>query len=166
MRRLGAWMVIYGLLSPLGVQAQALRFATDAAAPVQLQADKMRWQKKAGLADVSGAAQIVQGPMQLNADTMQLRFDPQGGAQKLLARGRLVVRNQDGPRATADGGEFDLQQDILVLSGNVLVHLPNAQNAPTGPQKLSGARLHIDMKSGKAKLSGGKTRARIEIPAN
>lgn len=165
MRRGSAWLLIGGLVLSCGAQAQSLRFSTDASAPVHLQAKEMRWQKNKQLADLSGGAQVVQGPMQLDANIMQVRFDRQGGAQNLLASGALVVRGQDGQRATAERGDFDLQQDILVLTGNVTFTLANNQNANAEAQKLSGTRLQIDMKTGTAKLTGGKSRARIEIPA-
>jgi LPS export ABC transporter protein LptC len=140
--------------------SSGLRFTTEPDAPLDLMAGKMRWQQKAGRADLSEAAQVKQGPMQLNAATMRIRFDAQGTAETLAAKGAVRLVNEDGQSASAKTADYNLRQERLVLRGNVVF---NAVAQDGARQELTGAVLDIDMKSGQARLSGGKNRARIEL---
>lgn len=143
------------------LQAQeGLRFQTDPNAPLELQADKMQWQQKQGVAELTGNVAIDQGPMRVTAATMQVIFAADGAAQSLAARGDVVLVNEDGQRARAKAADFDLQKDIMVLRGRVAMQ---GLSATGKMQKLSGETLRINMLTGKADLRGGKGRARIEL---
>jgi lipopolysaccharide export system protein LptA len=158
------------IMPPTPAQAQqGLRFAIDADAPIAVRAAQLRWQRAQGIAelkgalkgDVKGEAQVSQGPMQLSARNLHIRFAPNGGtAQTLTARTNVVLVNQDGQRATADKADFDIENQRLILHGNVKV---KSRTEKGETQNLSGARLHINMVTGQADLRGGKTRARIEL---
>ena len=160
-RRFYIAMISAALLSPIAAVAQqGLRFQTDPQAPLHMRADTMRWQQQQGLSDLRGKARVEQGPMQMTANTMQIRFAADGTAETLAARGDVVLVNEDGQRATAAAADFDLQKDQLTLRGQVVMQ---ARAAKGQTQKLTGETLSIDMVSGRARLRGGKTRARIEL---
>ena len=153
---------LWQLMTPLqAAQAQSgLRFQTDPNAPLNLKAEKMLWDQKAGRSDLSGRVRVRQGPMQVTAARMQVRFGADGAAESLTAQDNVVLINEDGQRAEATRMDFDLRKDILLMRENVVMQAmtPKGQN-----QKLSGAALSIDMVSGQARLTGGKNRARIEL---
>lgn len=154
-------MISTALLSPAAAVAQqALRFQTDADAPLHMRADTMHWQQAQGLSDLHGNVRITQGPMHMRAKAMQIRFAADGTAETLTAQGDVLLINQDGQRATAEQADFDIQKDRLVLRGAVIMQ---ARTAKGQNQKLTGETLSIDMASGKADLRGGKNRARIEL---
>ena len=144
--------------------AQGLRFATDAAAPVDVEAGRVVWQQQAGLADLSNGASIVQGPFSLASETMRLRLAAGGQADRLTATGGVLAVSENGRRAVADRAVYELAADTLVLSGGVTV----TQSGDDGAT-LQGAELTLDMATGRARLRGGtapsgkKGRARIEL---
>lgn len=155
------WLMSITLISLTPSMAQqGLRFQTDPDAPLEMQAQSMRWQQVQGISDLSGAARVTQGPMRMSATTMQVRFSADGTAETLTARDNVELVNEDGQRATAETAEFDLLKENLMLRGNVTMR---ALGANGQSQKLSGETLSIDMASGRAKLRGGKSRARIEL---
>ena len=100
--------------------------------------------------------------MRLRANEMQIRFAADGAAETLTARGDIELVNEDGQRATAETADFDIQKDRLVLRGTVVMQARGGDGR-TQSQKLSGETLSIDMASGRARLRGGKSRARIEL---
>jgi lipopolysaccharide transport protein LptA len=178
MTRLAILWLLLGALIPVPSPAQGVRFATDASAPLSAKADKIIWQQAIGRADFSGAAHITQGPLSIQADTMQLLMSPSGVAQSLVSQGQVVVLSSPGPgpqdgvhRADADRAHYDLIANTLLLSGNVQVR----QNGAGKAGKMSGASLKIDMQTGLARILGapvlsGETpkngkpgRARIEL---
>lgn len=160
-RRLLIWVMGVMLVALAQAEAQqGLSFQTDADAPLHMRADTMRWQQQQGVSDLRGKARVAQGPMQMTAKTMQIRFAADGTAETLAARGDVKLVNEDGQRATAAAADFDIQKDQLTLRGQVVMQ---ARTAKGQTQKLTGETLSIDMVSGRARLRGGKTRARIEL---
>ncbi len=167
-----AWL-LSSAFSPALSQAQGLRFATDANAPLTARADKVIWQQAKGRADLSGKAHITQGPLSMKADAMHLLMGASGEAQTLVSQGHVVVlsnmgsTSQDGVRrADADTAHYDLKANTLLLSGNVHV----SQSGDLQGGKVSGQSLKIDMQSGLARILGTGSqnnaepgRARIEF---
>lgn len=153
---LASLLMAVGLSTTPGT-AQNLRFQTDATAPVQLTAGQLVWQQDAQMAEASDKARLSQGGLVLSAARMVVHMDETGRASHLIASGQ--VRLRDGAqRAEAGQAEYDLINEKLVLLDNVVViDLPD--DTKTG--RLSGARLQLDMRTGKARLGGG--RARIEL---
>lgn len=161
-----------GLLLPTGTAAQGLRFATDRNAPLDLEAGRLVWQQTAGRVDISGGV-LVQGPLSLSARTMQLTLGADGTPDRLTAAGDVVLVSTGAPNSPAGGRRaeaatavYDLAGQTLVLDGGVKVNVQD-----TRPVNLSGESLMLDMRDGRAKLSGGggtakpagKGRARIEL---
>ena len=147
--------------------AQGLRFATDSAAPIDIAAGLMVWQREKNVAELTGAARLEQGPLNLTAQRIVLRLGDDGTAETLTATGDVVLLSTGDDtaaprRATAARADMDLKGEKLVLSGNVAV-VEDAAGADE--KRLSGGRLALDMVSGKARLTGGgdKPRARIEL---
>ena len=153
-------MVFSGAMFPQKLHAQAIRFATTPDAPLQLKAGEMVWQQNRQVADLTRGASIRQGGLLLQAQNMQLQMDAQGAPRRLTASGavQLVDATQQANAATAI---YDFVDESLTLSGDVTLTRREAAGAA---QKLSGARLAIDTRSGAAQLSGGaNNRARIEL---
>lgn len=146
------------LATPAAV-AQALRFQTAPDAPIEVSADEMRWQQNDGLADLTDNVVVSQGPMRLQAGHMRVRFE-NGAAVHLHADKNVFLQNEDGQKARAQKADFDLTKDVMVLRGAVVFDRITEKGAK---QKLTGETLAVDMVSGKARLEGGKSRARIEL---
>ena len=169
MRFLPTFFVTLALLLPLAAaqraQAQALRFATDSTAPIDLAAGLMVWQRAAGHARLNKDAQMRQGPLTLSADQLAIKFADNGTAENIRADGQVLLLSAAGDdsgtrRATARQAFVDLARQTIILTGDVTM----TDGADTARQ-LSGARLSLDMVSGRARLTGDadKPRARIEL---
>lgn len=154
-----AFLMAFLIAMAPAMAQQGLRFQTDPNAPLDMVADEMRWQQNEGLADLTGNVVVEQGPMRLSAGHMRVIFE-NGTATRLRAEKNVLLQNDDGQKARAEKADFDLQKDLMVLRGAVSFDRLTEKGTR---QKLTGARLAVDMVSGKAQLTGGKNRARIEL---
>jgi lipopolysaccharide transport protein LptA len=146
-----------------------LRFATDAAAPIDIEAGLMAWQRGADKNRLSDGARIQQGPLTLSAARIDIVLADDGTAQSLIAEGEVVLISEEEAgqaprRAKAEQAVMDLSAETLVMRGNVAV-VQMAAKAGAQESRLSGGQLALDLASGKARLTGGgdKPRARIEL---
>ena len=120
-------------------------------APVDVQADRLEVQDRADRAIFAGNVHVTQAALTL--DTSRLTVAYSGGQasnnvqiRRLDAAGGVVVRS---PSETARGdfGIYDLDRKLITLIGNV--QLNREQN------QINGARLVIDLESGRAVVDGG-----------
>ena len=120
-------------------------------APVDVTADRIEVQDRADRAVFLGNVHVTQA--ELTLDTPRLTVAYAGGQgnsgvqiKRLDAAGGVVVRS---PSETAKGdfGIYDLDRKLITLIGNV--QLNRDQN------QVNGARLVIDLNSGRAVVDGG-----------
>ena len=121
-------------------------------APVDVTADRIEVQDRADRAIFAGNVHVTQA--ELTLDTPRLTVAYTGGAgtaggvqiRRLDAAGGVTVRS---PSETARGdfGIYDLDRKLITLIGNV--QLNRQQN------QVNGARLVIDLDSGRAVVDGG-----------
>ncbi|MEA3059080.1 MAG: lipopolysaccharide export system protein LptA [Sphingomonadales bacterium] len=117
-------------------------------APVDVTAERIEVQDRADRAIFAGNVHVTQA--ELTLDTPRLTVAYSGGAnvqiRRLDAAGGVVVKS---PSETARGdfGIYDLDRKLITLIGNVQL---NRQN-----DRVSGARLVIDLESGRAVVDGG-----------
>jgi lipopolysaccharide export system protein LptA len=121
-------------------------------APVDVQADRIEVQDRADRAVFTGNVHVVQAEMTLDTPRLTVAYsNAQGGGsnpqiQRLDAAGGVLVKS---PTETAKGdfGIYDLNRKLITLIGNV--QLNQQQN------QVNGARLVIDLDSGRAVVDGG-----------
>jgi lipopolysaccharide export system protein LptA len=121
-------------------------------APVDVAAQRLEVQDRADRAIFAGNVHVTQA--ELTLDTARLTVAYSGGQgsnssvqiRRLDAAGGVVVKS---PSETARGdfGIYDLDRKLITLIGNVEL---NRQN-----DRVSGARLVIDLDSGRAVVDGG-----------
>jgi lipopolysaccharide export system protein LptA len=118
-------------------------------APVDVTSDRIEVQDRADRAVFTGNVHATQADMTL--DTQRLTVAYSGGSNNLQinrldAAGGVVVHS---PSETAKGdfGIYDLDRKLITLIGNV--QLVRDQN------QVNGARLTIDLDSGRAVVDGG-----------
>jgi lipopolysaccharide export system protein LptA len=120
-------------------------------APVDVTADRIEVQERADRAIFGGNVHVTQAELIL--DTPRLTVAYSGGAggagvqiRRLDAAGGVVVKS---PSETARGdfGIYDLDRKLITLIGNV--QLIREQN------QVNGARLVIDLDTGRAVVDGG-----------
>lgn len=121
-------------------------------APVDVSADRIEVQDRADRAVFTGNVHAVQAEMTLDTPRLTVAYSSaRGGSgnpqiQRLDAAGGVVVKS---PTETAKGdfGIYDLNRKLITLIGNV--QLNQQQN------QINGARLVIDLDSGRAVVDGG-----------
>jgi len=121
-------------------------------APIDLSADRLEVQDRADRAIFAGNVHVTQAELSLDTARLTVAYSggqsQPGGVQirRLDAAGGVVVHS---PSETAKGdfGIYDLDRKLITLIGNV--QLARQQNL------VSGARLVIDLESGRAVIDGG-----------
>ena len=123
----------------------------NSTAPVDVTADRIEVQDRADRAIFAGNVRANQGELSLSTPRLTVAYSGgqgNGGVQirRLDAAGGVVVKS---PSETARGdfGIYDLDRRLITLIGNV--QLDREQN------RVSGARLVIDLDSGRAVVDGG-----------
>ena len=121
-------------------------------APVDVTAERIEVQDRADRAIFAGNVHVTQAELTLDTPRLTVAYSGGQGAnnnvqiRRLDAAGGVVVKS---PSETAKGdfGIYDLDRKLITLIGNV--QLNREQN------QVNGARLVIDLDSGRAVVDGG-----------
>jgi lipopolysaccharide export system protein LptA len=117
-------------------------------APIDVNADRIEVQDRADRAMFVGNVHVTQAELTLDTQRLTVAYSSAGAVQirRLDAAGGVTVHS---PSETAKGdfGIYDLDRKLITLIGNV--QLNRQQN------QVNGARLVIDLDSGRAVIDGG-----------
>lgn len=120
----------------------------DSRAPIDLSADRAEAQDRADRAIFAGDVVVKQGNLTLRTARLSLAYASEDGIDinRIDASGGVVVTS---PSETARGefAVYDLNEGLITMIGNVRLE--------RGGSYLSGARLTIDLDSGRAVIDGG-----------
>ena len=117
-------------------------------APVDVAAERLEVQDRADRAIFSGNVKVRQAELTLDAQRVTVAYSSGGGVQidRIEAAGGVLVKS---PSETASGsfGIYDTNAKLITLIGDVQLQ--------RGANRVSGARLVIDLRSGRAVIDGG-----------
>ena len=134
-------------LAPAFGQTSALK-GHNSNAPVDVAADRIEVQDRADRAIFSGNVVIRQAELTLTAARLTVAYASEGGIdiRRIDASGGVTLRS---PSETARGNFaiYDLQGKIITLIGDVAL--------VQGGNRVNGARLVLDLDTGRAVLDGG-----------
>jgi lipopolysaccharide export system protein LptA len=121
-------------------------------APVDVTADRIEVQDRADRAVFTGNVHVTQAELTLDTPRLTVAYsggqNQPGGVQiKRLDAADGVVVHSPSETARGDFGIYDLDRKLITLIGNV--QLNREQN------QVNGARLTIDLDSGRAVIDGG-----------
>ena len=123
----------------------------NSSAPVDVTADRIEVQDRADRAIFAGNVKANQGELSLNTPRLTVAYSGGSGGggvqiRRLDAAGGVTVKS---PSETARGdfGIYDLDRRLITLIGNVQLNRQSNQ--------VNGARLVIDLDSGRAVVDGG-----------
>lgn len=120
----------------------------DTNAPIDVTADRIEVQDRADRAIWSGNVRVRQADLTLEAQRLTLAYTSAGRLEidRLDASGGVTVRS---PSETARGdfGVYDTNRRLITLIGGVQLE--------RGDSRITGARLTIDLESGRAVVDGG-----------
>lgn len=144
--------VLAGLTFALGIgaaSAQEVAFPglrTDTTAQVEVTADSLSVHQADGSAVFTGNVLIVQGPMRLKAERVEVEYGAdRSKIAKLHASGGVTLVS-DKDAAEARDAIYEVAAGSVELTGDVL--LTQGQNV------LSGQRMTIDLKTGTGRMDG------------
>jgi lipopolysaccharide export system protein LptA len=142
-------------------------FSQNRNQPVKIDAATLEVRDKNKTATFSGNVQVVQGDTTLRCRTLAVFYDNDNGGKtdntmtsakpgpsgqsrirRLEAKGGVTVIQKE-QTATGETGIFDMASNTVTLSGNVVVK--QAENV------LRGDQLVVDLATGEAKFSAGKS---------
>lgn len=139
--------------------------------PIQIESDKLEVRENESLAIFTGNVQVVQGQTLLKAGAMKVYYikdQPQadqaaaGSAttgtaniDRLEVSSKVYIKS-DTQVATGDRGTFDMQSEVLVLSGDKVV-------LSDGDNVLTGCKLTVQMKTGLAQVEACGKRVMMSI---
>ena len=117
-------------------------------APVDVVADRIEVQDRADRAIFVGNVRVRQAALELDTARLTVAYSTAGGIQidRLDASGGVIVRS---PSETARGdfAVYDLDRKLITLIGGVQLS--------RGGSQINGARLVIDLDTGRAVIDGG-----------
>ena len=123
----------------------------NSSAPVDVTADRIEVQDRADRAIFAGNVRASQGELSLNTPRLTVAYSGGSGGggvqiRRLDAAGGVTVKS---PSETARGdfGIYDLDRRLITLIGNVQLNRQSNQ--------VNGARLVIDLDTGRAVVDGG-----------
>ncbi|MDN2568141.1 LPS ABC transporter substrate-binding protein LptA [Aquibium sp. A9E412] len=122
--------------------------------PIQIESDALEVREEEGIAVFSGNVAVAQGQTVLKSGRLVVHYARDSGSattgtssiERLEADGKVYVRSEDQV-ATGDRGTFDMESEVLVLSGEEVV-------LSEGDNVIVGCRLVVQMRSGQARLEG------------
>lgn len=124
--------------------------------PIAVNADSFFADLNGDTGTYTGNVIVVQGNVKLHADEVKV-LAPGGKASRMEAEGHVVVDSPSG-QAVADSGVYDVPQQILRLTGHVV--LTKEQNV------MRGTALEYSMTTGLAKMTAGAAPAEAAAAQN
>jgi len=120
----------------------------DSDAPVDVAADRIEVQDRSDRAIFSGNVQATQGTLRMSAARVTVAYRSGGGIdiQRLEASGGVTLRTPS-ETATSQFAIYDLDRRLVTMIGGV--RLQQSAN------HVQGARLVLDLDSGRAVMDGG-----------
>ena len=137
-------------------------FSQNRDQPVKIQAGTLEVRDKDKVATFSGNVEVKQGDTTLLANSLDVHYEDDGSAPattpsavpngqqriKLIeAKGGVKIIQKD-QAATGDTGLFNMRNNVVTLSGNVVL--------TRGQDVLRGQRLVVDLNNGVSRIESGR----------
>ncbi len=123
--------------------------AHDKSLPIEISADRLSVENETGRTVFEGSAVVVQGDLRLAAERIVAIYDEALGDIKTVSAESGVSFSNGKETASADFGDYSVQDGILVLRGNVALN--------QGPNIIQGDMLTLDLNAGTAAVEGNVT---------
>jgi lipopolysaccharide export system protein LptA len=147
-------------------------FSQNRDQPVKIQAAAFEVREKEKIATFSGDVQVFQGDTEMRCKVLNVFYDEEPGAHSLKAadpgpagqrqirrieaKGGVTVVQKD-QNATGDSATFNMRENTVTLTGNVVV--------TRGQDVLRGNRLVVDLTSGVSKMDQGRVEGLFQSTA-
>jgi len=128
--------------------------------PIQIEADRLEVRDQEKVATYSGHVRVLQGGTLLEAPELRI-FYKEGASTEQLS-GSKISRIEAGPGVRVSSGDkvataaravFDMEKDLVTMSGNVLV--------TQGRNVVHGDRLVVNLTTKEGRIEGGRVQTLI-----
>src|SRR5882724_2595575 len=153
-----------------GPQNALQGFSQNRDQPVRIQAASLEVREKDKQATFTGDVHVFNGDTELRCKSLVVFYDedtsggknmkaadPGPGGERSIkrieAKGSVIVTQKD-QNATGDAAIFNMKENIVTLTGNVVV--------TRASDVLRGPRLTVDLTNGVSKMDGGRVDAFID----
>lgn len=157
-RRASAWatstlMAAFLCLSSPALAQQSGGFRTDPDKPIEVEADALEVENTKQSATFIGNVRVKQGEMQLKSDRLTIFYNEGRGAgssriDRIAASGNVVVSAPDAQTASGEWATYKVA-DRQIEMGNAVV-------LRQGDNVIRGSRLHVNLATGHARVSGAE----------
>lgn len=132
--------------SPLG------GFRTDPDKPIEVEADSLEVQDSKHTATFIGNVRVVQGDIRMKSDRLIIYYQGrgQGGGSridKIAATGNVLVSSPDQQTASGEWANYQVASRQIEMGNSVVLR--------QGENVIRGSKLHVDLDTGHARVSGG-----------
>ncbi len=123
-RPTGAVLALLAALAAAPAAAQSVPLAGSSGGPVEIEASQsVEWQSELKIYVARGNARLRQGDLEVSADVLTAHYRETATEQNQIWRatalGNVVIRSTGG-RAVADRAVYELDRDVIVLTGGDL----------------------------------------------
>ena len=155
MRKFIKIFFIINLLFTPWTMAQELKATPAPSDMVDIEADRLDVNTQEGRAVFQGNVEAKKGDILVKGATLTLIYDNTSSkVSSLIADGDVFVNWQD-KEATCKKAVYELDREIMELSGDVLII--------KGEERLFGQKVIVDMASDRQVVEGGGKRVRIRV---
>lgn len=150
-----ASIIVAASLAPVGAQTLGKGFAGFAAdnnEPIDIESDTLEVNDASKIAIFSGNVKAVQGTMTMRTKELHVTYTGGDGGlgsgseiSKIKAQGKVLITTDKKQTATADRADFDVKEQTVVISGNVVLSQGEGS-------VLKGDRLVINLKTGQSRF--------------
>lgn len=131
--------------------------------PIQIESDNLKINDKEAMATFTGDVKVVQGDTLLRAGEMVVHYARDGGSvasgnsqiEKIDVTDKVYLKSGD-QEATADHGTYDMDEQVLVLSGDQVV-------LTQGKNVFVGCKLTVHVATSLANLESCGKRVMIQL---
>jgi lipopolysaccharide export system protein LptA len=157
MQRLYRIFLIFSLLWPCALHAEDLKAQPKASDMVDIEADRLDVNSKDGTAIFKGKAKATKPDLTVKGNTLTLAYDQKTRKVTLLtAEGNVDIVWKD-KEATCSKAVYNLVDDIMVLTGDVLI--------TRGQERITGQKVTVDKKRDTQVVEGSGGRVKVRVNA-
>lgn len=126
-------------------------FRTDPDQPIEVEADSLEVQDANHTATFIGNVRVKQGDVRMKSDRLTIYYAGQRRAgsriDKIAASGNVLVSAPDGQTASGEWANYLVPAREIEMGDSVVL--------TQGANVIRGARLHVDLDGGTARVAGG-----------
>lgn len=139
-------------------------FDSGSDAPIQIEADELEVRDPEKTAVYSGNVRVRQGTTVLETPTLRILYSGEAPAAGIpgsrvsrIEAGPGVLVRTDDQTASGNRAVFDMESDLVTLSGNVVI--------TQGANVVRGERLVVNLTTNKGRIEGGRVQTLITPPS-